>query len=366
MAGFANTFAVPGVASASGTFGGALQGGSNTSFGKINTASIVPPPETGSVKGANTFASVPDFSKPIAATIPSTSPTKTFSQVYNGITYTDPNALAEAQAKDAAAFKPVIYNGQTYNDPTQYANAVISDVKGTHDKNVSQINAAYQNGLLTFDQKQKLIDQNRQSLTDQLHQTLDSQNGYFNSISPDAVQSQQGVLADKATTAEQQGQSTINDAQTQLGSDKSLYNANYQNSLTANDQNQQQGIDAANNSVLQNQENTQSTVQGILDSGKNAAASFANSQPTSSTVNYDPATLIQNVASYLTNANSTGLTPDQQTQSITSLLGSQGLNAQQIAPILQYANSLVNNPNNPYGQAYSKKTPLSLASPAGS
>jgi hypothetical protein len=316
------------------------------------------------------------FGEPITATQPPTGGAPQWVGTFGGKTYTSPEQLAAAQAaqeqqnfQQSQTFAPISYGGQTYNDPTQYVNAVIGDAKTTHDKNISQIKAAYENGLLSFEQKQKLIDQNTRSLKDQLDQTLASQQGYFNAISPDAVQSQQGVMAGKAKEAEAQGQQTLTDAGTALGADKTAYTTNYQNSLGAADQAQTGAIDQANNyltglstSQAAAQTAEQQKIQGIMDSGKNAALSFQNSQPTSKSTEYDPVALTQGIASYFINAQAAGLTPEQQQAAITSQLTSQGFNASQIAPYVNYAYGQVTNPTTAYGKAYQSKVPLSFGS----
>lgn len=357
---FANTFAtpsgaVPGVAQASQSFSGQLQGS-----GQLNNATIsVPKPQTKIL--ADTPPS-PFGSNPITATNPAGSsftptPLPTFNTVYKGQSYTDPNALAGAQARDA--FAPIQYNGRVYNDPTSYANAVITEAKSTHDKNVSSINKAYENGLITFDQRQKLVDQNRTSLGDQLQGTLTSQRGYFNSIAPNATQSGEKVLADQAQGQYQQGLGSLDTQQQQIGTDRAAFDTNYQNSLGAEDQNLLRVQDQAANSVS----GSQAAAQGILDTGANNAIAYQNQVRQTQAANangaagsakvtqFDPVQLGQSIAGYMVSGQQIGLTPDQAMIAAGNQLKTQGIdpNNPQVQGILQYVYGQVTNPSTPYG-----------------
>lgn len=332
---------VPGVANANSTFGGALQGG-----GTYNNSTIQVPQAPGQVLGATTLGSVPsvpDFTKPLTATAPGTTTTTTPGPKY--------------------------YNGQVYTDPTAYANAVIADAQTSHDANVKQINAAYQNGLITYQQQKDLIDQNRTTLSTQLGQNLDtlkqnnqgsqdSNTGYFNSISPDATQSQQGVYSgkinDATATATANAQTDFGNANksldtqaTNLGTAQQGFQQNYQNQLQTADQNLLSAKDAALNGTLPQTSSTGGSSSQI-----------------------DPATLVQNIALSAIGANSAGLSPAQSQQAVTAQLAGQGLNPAQIAPYIQYVYGgggqpgIINDPNNSYGNAYAKKSSQLLA-PAG-
>lgn len=348
---FANTFSssvVPGVAQTS-NVGNQLQG---TGAGLAGASISVPGqgvPGQG-VPASQGGASL-SFRSPLYANIPAAPGRGTAGGYYKGIYYSDPNALASAQA--ANSFSPIDYNGTTYTDPTSYANAIIGDARTAHDKNITQINQAHDAGLITFDQRQQLIDQNRQSLKDQLANTLNSQQGYFDQVSPDAIQSQQGVMAGKAQDATNQGNQTLDVSAQQLQGDKTAYGTQYANTLSANDAALQKTTDAANNVVL----NNQAVDQGIIDAGKNAGLAFANSQPQSTQTAYDPSQLVQNIAGYFINSNAAGLSGDQQMQGIQSQLAGQGFNMNQVMPYIQYAYGQVTNPATTYGKAYSNKTP---------
>lgn len=365
---FANTFAtpsgaVPGVAQANQSFSGQLQGS-----GQLNNATIAVP--KASIKSSSNFLEnfsntppSPYGSTPVIGTKPGTggihftpTPIPTFQTAYKGQTFTDPNQLAQAQAKDS--FAPIQYNGQVYNDPTSYANAVITDAKSTHDKNVSTINKAYENGLISFDQRQKLVEQNRTSLGDQLKGTLNSQRGYFNSISPNATQSGEKVLADQAQGEYAQGLGTLDTQQQQIGTDKSAYDQSYQNSLSAEDQNLLRTQDQAANSIT----GAQSAAQGILDTGTNNAIAYQNQVKQIQAQNangaasaaasrapqvtqYDPVQLGQSIASYAQSAQNSGLTPDQALVAASKQLSMQGIdvNSPQVQGILSYVYGTVNN-----------------------
>ena len=347
--------AVPGVAQASNSFGGGLQGS-----GQFNNATVLAPTQPATSQSLGDV-SAPNFGTTLTATkTAGPGSSSAYRQVYNGQVYTDPNQLAQAQAADQR-FNPIDYNGKTYNDSTSYANAVIGDVKTNHDQAIKQITDAHASGLINFDQRQKLLDQNRTSLATQLQNTLDSQSSHFASADANGLSSRQGQVANDTNKANDQAVGGLNTEQQAIGTDRSAYEGNYANSIAAADKGQQAGIDSANNAARSSQNALALSKQGILDSGQNAATSFAASQPkgNSSSTNYDPATLTQGIASYFVNANAAGLTPDQQKAAVTTQLTNQGLSAADIAPYVNYAYGQVSDPSTSYGKAYSAKSPLS-------
>lgn len=357
--------AVPAVPQFTQTFGGGLQGTGAYNSSTISVPAAAPAPST-------TLASVPPnpFATPVTATKPSTAvigPAPAFRQVVDGQVFTDPVALAQYQA--AHSFQPVAYNGQTYTDPAQYANAVLSDAQAQHDQAVKQINTAHQNGLISFEQQQKLIDQSRTNLKNQLNSTLGSQAGYINQISPDATQSQQGVLAQQSTDQYNQGLGQINDQQTNLGTAQNDFENNFQNSLASADKSLTGVKDQlANQATARNL-----AAQSTLDAGQNAALAFQNqlaqyqnqaanaSQPT--VTQFDPLQLAQGIGTSFINANAAGVSADQAAPAIVNALAGQGIdtNSAQFQNIMNYVKGQIGNPATSYGLAYKNKTPLPVS-----
>lgn len=310
--------AVPGVAQATQTFGGALQGGSNNLYGNLSVAPIYGPaaPKTNAL-GDQTQVQTPNFKDPLTAKV------------------TTPGTTTTTQ------WAPRYYNGQMYNDPTEYANAVIGDAQTAHDTNVKQINQAYQNGLISFQQQQDLIGQNRDSLKQQLGTNLSNNSGYFNSISPDATQSQQGVYEGKINDNFNTANGRLDTQAANLGTAQQGFTQNYQNQLQGADQSLASAKDSALNGTL-----PQTSTSG----------------GSTSTSNVDPSTLVQNIALAAIGGNAAGLNLQQSQQSVEAQLASQGLNPAQYSPYINYVyggggqKGILNDPNNPYGSAYAKKS----------
>lgn len=323
MAEFANTFGgVPGIAQANSTFGGNLQGNSGYTNSNIygpngqNLTAIQGPPAP--VPGTNTSSL---FDTSLTATSPGTTTTR--------------------------SFQPVYYKGTLYNDPTTYANTVIADAQSSHDQNVKQINQAYQNGLISFQQQQDLIGQNRDQLKQQLGSNLDNNTGYFNSISPDATQSQQGVYEGKINDNYNTANSNLDTQSANLGTAKDSFTQNYQNQLQGADQSLASAKDAALNGTL-----PETSTSG------------------GGTSSIDPSALVQNIALAAIGGNAAGLNAGQSQSAVEAQLASQGLRPDQYSPYINYVfgsggkGGIINDPNNPYGNAYAKKS-SQLLQPTG-
>lgn len=89
----------------------------------------------------------------------------------------------------------------------------ISAAIAKHNQNLKEIDRAYQEGLLTFQQKQQAIDQSREDIKKSRDEGLSSNSAYFSAVSPDAFQSQIGNYNTKVLDAYQQGSNTIENDQ---------------------------------------------------------------------------------------------------------------------------------------------------------
>lgn len=82
-----------------------------------------------------------------------------------------------------------------------------------HNANLREIDRAYQEGLLTFKQRQDALAQSRDTLNLNKEEGLSSNSAYFNNVSPDAFQSQQGNYNTKVLDAWQKGMNTADNDQ---------------------------------------------------------------------------------------------------------------------------------------------------------
>jgi len=92
----------------------------------------------------------------------------------------------------------------------------ISAAISKHNANLREIDRAYQEGLLTFKQRQDALEQSRYQNTVSKDEGLSSNQAYFNNVSPDAFQSQIGNYNQKVMDAYQQGENTINNDQSAI------------------------------------------------------------------------------------------------------------------------------------------------------
>ena len=69
---------------------------------------------------------------------------------------------------------------------------ILRQALDTHKKNIQAINDAYQAGILSFAEKDKAIKQNMETIKTDLQNQQASTSAYFQNVSPDAYQSQQG------------------------------------------------------------------------------------------------------------------------------------------------------------------------------
>lgn len=296
----------------------------------------------------------------------------------------------------------LFYNGTHYTDQAQYQNAVVKDVNDTHTKTINDINTAYKQGLISFDQQQKLIDQNRSSLktqTDQALQALDTSNtaakdsqmAHFASADANAVSSRQGELAQQTqeqynqslkNTNDQasQGNQAIDTSQQNLQLARGNYDTQYQNNLQGADKAQIQGTDAVNNAGLSFQ-NQIAQVNAANQNGlaayntqvqnANAAAANANA-PT--TTQFDPQALTANLAQYVISAasiapkgNTLEQTVSQSLTNAANTLKQQGIdpNSGPGADILNYLQGQFLDTKSQLYANLNSKTPLNYQAPTG-
>lgn len=125
-----------------------------------------------------------------------------------------------AMVSDAYHYNGVPEEGWTPNqegsDTAGLSVEEISNRVATHNANLKEIERAYQEGLLDYDQKQKAIDESRSSLVKNKDQGLSSNSAYFSAVSPDAFQSQIGNYNQKVLDAYTEGNQTIGNNQSAL------------------------------------------------------------------------------------------------------------------------------------------------------
>lgn len=339
---FSNVAQKP-VATFSGNAG--LQGSSPTNLGGSAPAlqQTVTPKLTNTASTVTTLgnavptppAQVNPFGQSLTGSVPSTAnpgPAPSFRQVSSdGTIFTDPNALAQHEV-ELANNKTYNYNGQTGLSKNDYTNQVLGAAQKQHDDAIKQINTAHGNGLISFDQQQQLIDQSRQSLKDQLSSTIGAQHGYANQISPDATQSQVGVLDNAANTQYQTGVGQIDNQQTNLGTAKSGFEDQYANSLQGADQ----GLNSTKDQLANNADAFAAGNQSTLNAGTTAAinlqnqvasynASAANAaQPT--VTQFDPGTTASDAANYVKSQSAIGVPIDTALKAYANSVASKGVN----------------------------------------
>jgi len=104
------------------------------------------------------------------------------------------------------------YNGQLYTDIDSYNAAVDASILDAYNKSVTQINKMYDAGLISLDEREKSINRTKENLGKQRTSALESQQGYFNNISPDAYQSQQAKYKGKVEDSYNQAMGDIGDS----------------------------------------------------------------------------------------------------------------------------------------------------------
>ena len=117
--------------------------------------------------------------------------------------YTVPGAQAGGTTAPAEpAFTPTPYDDGTgtrlYYTAKDLADAVSRKVDKSYNEAVRTIENQFKNGFLTIDQRDEEIKKTRTDLIKKRTDDLQSISGYMNSISPEAIQSGQGKLENRA------------------------------------------------------------------------------------------------------------------------------------------------------------------------
>jgi hypothetical protein len=81
-----------------------------------------------------------------------------------------------------------------YFDESQYVDAVNNKIASNYDKSVGNARKMYQNGLITLDEMEQQIRDQRKNLIQQRTESLKGTAGFFSNASPEVSQSQQGVF----------------------------------------------------------------------------------------------------------------------------------------------------------------------------
>lgn len=103
---------------------------------------------------------------------------------------------------DASGFTPTPYDDgsgiQIYNSPEELAAAVNRRINKDYNESLKTIEDNFKNGFLTIDERDDEIKKTRKSLLAKKDEDLKSVSGYFNAISPEAIQSGRGTMEKKA------------------------------------------------------------------------------------------------------------------------------------------------------------------------
>lgn len=95
---------------------------------------------------------------------------------------------------------PKAFEGKLYNSPEELASAVHASAQLKVDENNKKIDRLYKSGLITYQEYLQQARDNVESVKKTYTQNLANIQGYYNKISPDAVQSNQNVTQNTATT----------------------------------------------------------------------------------------------------------------------------------------------------------------------
>lgn len=107
----------------------------------------------------------------------------------------------------------------------------LAALNATHKKNVSDINQAYQDGLIDWGTKNSSLEDMRNNLITQREGGLESNSAYFSNVSPDAYQSQQGNYNQKVLDSYTQGGKTVDNNQAAIDYYKQQTENNYNSGL---------------------------------------------------------------------------------------------------------------------------------------
>ena len=124
-------------------------------------------------------------------------------------------------------------SGGTSGGTTGLSQAEINAANATHLQNIRAIEQAYQNGLLTWSQRNNALEQSRRDLTTQKETGMQSNAAYFSNVSPDAFQSQIGNYNQKVLDAYTQGQNTIANDQAAINNYKKILESNWTEGMGA-------------------------------------------------------------------------------------------------------------------------------------
>ena len=141
----------------------------------------------------------------------------TIGGLYN--TYFPQAATDTATSTDATAPTSTISTGPTAEE--------LAALNTQHKQNLSAIEQAYQNGILTYNEKMAAQEDARNNLLTQRGQGLESNSAYFSNVSPDAFQSQMGNYNQKVLDAYGQGEKTLENNQKSIDYFKNVHEQNY-------------------------------------------------------------------------------------------------------------------------------------------
>lgn len=274
-----------------------------------------------------------------------------------------------ASGTSAGAFVPTMFNGQLYNDESSLTAAKLAYYQQQHDTNVKTIDAAYQSGLITFDERKTALDQNRQSIIDQQNQAAKDYRNNLNALdtskgttlgaiqasyaqaSPDVVQSSQNDYQNKAIDQYNTGVGTLNDTNTantksidtalgNLGTandtataptaygdlvrNRANYDTTYQNNLTSA------------NDALTNQTDTTANDLANYTATQKAAAGSAAATRAANTTTVDPNQILGGLADTFKTMTANNFNPNEIKQSLRTGLANAKIDPSQIDPILNY------------------------------
>lgn len=256
------------------------------------------------------------------------------------------------------------YNGQLYTDPHTYYQALLATATKSHADAVKQANQAYEDGLISYDQRQEAISKSRSAQNTALgdigksfentvtglgntrKSNLGSISGYFSSISPHAYQTQQGTseelqnkyyAEDLVSAEEQRGRnvglineniSALDQEEQNLGRSRQTYTQELPQVIAGLDQQLKDIKDQYMNAELTDTPETATQDPGFTNNLSGGSTSVAQTQLNdyATSIGINPRALTQLLTGV--NLNNPKL--------VQATLGNAGLTPEQTTGILQY------------------------------
>jgi len=129
------------------------------------------------------------------------------------------------------------FQGVKYDDPAAYQEAVSGAMLEEYNRTKTQLDRAYDAGLIDFSERERQLRETRDK-------TIQSQQGYFSAISPQALQNQQQTYAGETKETYQRGEE-------QRQRERSDFKANVLDAIAGATSNYENQLDMLQNSLTQ-------------------------------------------------------------------------------------------------------------------